>query len=63
MNKARPSLARLSEIGVDCENLNRQCDTSFQRQLALCPNSVQTLRRYAGFLLEVHSCIMLVPAL
>ncbi len=43
--------------GIIAENL-QQADQRFQQMLALHPNSVQTLRRYAQFLDEV--CLKLL---
>lgn len=55
MLKPEPSLSRLNEIGDAVKTYTALCETCFQKQLSLSPNSVQTLRRYAQFLLEVSN--------
>lgn len=51
--KTVPSVARLNKIGMAVEESVSKCEACFQKQLSLSPNSVQTLRRYAQFLLEI----------
>ena len=53
MSRSEPRLSRLNAIGIAIEDIVRKCDASFQKQLDLCPNSIQTLRRYAQFQVEV----------
>lgn len=53
--KSVPSVARLNKIGMAVEDSVSKCEACFQKQLSLSPNSVQTLRRYAQFLLEISN--------
>ena len=52
--KSEPSLARLNDLGMAIENAIVKCEAYFEKQLILSPNSIQTMRKYAQFLLEVR---------
>ena len=56
----KPSVRRLTDIGTRLETLTRRTESNFEKQLELYPNSVQIMRRFAKFLLEVsalsHNC-------
>ena len=53
MSKSQPAVAVLNSIGLEIETLSVKCEDNFQKQILLAPNSVQTLRNYAQFLMEV----------
>jgi hypothetical protein len=59
MAKPQPLLTRLHAVGTALEALAAQVESCYQRQLAVSPNSIQTLRRYAAFLSEVENSEML----
>lgn len=54
MQKPSPSVARLIELGMQLDHDATQREELISQQLAISPNSIQTIRRYAQFLLEVR---------
>ena len=53
IQKPSPSVSRLVDIGTIIDMYATQCEALFVQQLTISPNSIQTIRRYAEFLLEV----------
>ena len=59
--KPVPSMSRMNSVGCKIEECIVKCEQCFRMQLQMNPNSIQTIRRYAQFLLEV--CVGLVHCL
>ena len=60
MAQPHPSLGKLGDLGLLLEQHTAACAANFEQQLTLCPQSVQSMRRYAQFLSEVcaAACIL-----
>lgn len=55
MQQPSPSVAVLIQLGTLMDEYSTEVENLFAQQLAISPNSVHTIRRYAMFLLEVRS--------
>jgi hypothetical protein len=51
--KPVPSVARLSQLGLEIQASLMDADKCFGKQLTVNSNSIQTMRRYSQFLHEV----------